>query len=155
MNLIRRPERGTLAAAYAGLALTIAAIGLLYLDHATTNVLASHIRDGYPDYPSARITTAATTYLVYLSILGGLGILTWLATIWAVVRRRRLARWLTPALVLTGIGIGLFNLLIRDTSGDTGLPALIGWVGLVPSLAGLAVVILLWRRPNTTKGIRS
>jgi hypothetical protein len=49
---------------------------------------------------------------------------------------------------VVGTSIALFNLLVQDTSGDTGLPPLLGWVGLLPSLAGLAAVILLWRKPQ-------
>lgn len=142
------PTRPALLAAYAGLALTIAAIFVLYIDHATGNVLAAHIRHGYPDYSRSRINTAAMIYLVYLSILGGLGILAWLSTIWTIARGQRVARWLGTGLFVIGTSIALVNLLIRDTSGETGLPALIGWVGLLPSVARLVVVIMLWRRRN-------
>ena len=38
------------------------------------------------------------------------------------------------------------DLLIRDTSGDTGLPPLLGWAGMLPSLAGLVAVALLWSK---------
>lgn len=144
-----RPVRAALAATYAGLALTVAAIVVLYIDHLTGNVLAAHIKDGYPSYSQSRIDMAATTYLVYLSVLGGLGIIGWLSTLWAVARRRRWARWLATGLFVVGTSIALFDLFVRDTSGDTGLPALLGWVGLLPSLAGLVVTVLLWRRSNS------
>jgi hypothetical protein len=45
-----------------------------------------------------------------------------------------------------GTSIALTDLLIKDTSGDTGLPPLLGWVGMLPCLAGLLAVILLWRK---------
>ena len=45
-----------------------------------------------------------------------------------------------------GTGIALIDLLVKDTSGDTGLPPLLGWAGMLPCLAGLLVVTLLWRR---------
>lgn len=85
-------------------------------------------------------------WVIYLSILGGLGIIGWLTTSWAVGRGKRWARWLAAGLFVTGTSIALFNLLVRDTSGETGLSALLGWTGLLPSLAGLIVVIMLWRR---------
>jgi len=91
-------------------------------------------------------------YLAYLSTLGGLGVLAWLGTIWMITRHRRLARVLTTAAFVIATGIALFNLMITDTSGETGLPTMIGMAGLVPSVAGLAVVIMLWlrrRRPGT------
>jgi hypothetical protein len=39
----------------------------------------------------------------------------------------------------------LFDLLVKDTSGDTGLPPLLGWTGMAPCLAGLLALALLWR----------
>lgn len=45
-----------------------------------------------------------------------------------------------------GTGVALFDLLVKDTSGDTGLPPLLGWTGMLPSLAGLLAVTLLWIR---------
>jgi hypothetical protein len=50
-------------------------------------------------------------------------------------------------LLALATGIALFDLLVRDTSGDTGLPPLLGWVGLLPCLAGLLAVMRLWKRP--------
>jgi hypothetical protein len=45
-----------------------------------------------------------------------------------------------------GTTIALIDLLIKDTSGDTGLPPLLGWAGTLPCLAGLLAVLLLWAR---------
>ncbi len=59
---------------YAGLALTVVATIVAYVDHATSNTLADHIRAGYPTYTQTRIDTAATTYLVYLSVIGVLAV---------------------------------------------------------------------------------
>ena len=49
-----------------------------------------------------------------------------------------------------GAGIAVFNLIVRDTSGDTGLPPLHGWVGMLPALVGVVAVTLLWRTPRTS-----
>ena len=43
---------------YAGVALTVVAMIVPYIDHATANVLADHIRDGYPTY-SRRLAVAS------------------------------------------------------------------------------------------------
>ncbi len=51
------------------------AIIVLYVDHATGNVLVGHLRAGYPSYGQVRIDAAVTTYLIYLSVLGALGVL--------------------------------------------------------------------------------
>ena len=139
-------ERSAIGAMYAGLGLTIAAMTVLYVDHATANVLAGHIRAGYPGYTRARIDSAVTIYLVYLSVVGALGIICWLWTIWAVKAGKRRARGAATAMFVLGTGIALIDLLVKDTSGETGLPPLLGWAGLVPCLAGLLAVTLLWRR---------
>jgi hypothetical protein len=128
------------------LGLTVAAMIVAYVDHAAGNVLAGHIRAGYPAYTQARIDSAVTTYLVYLSVVGALGIICWLAAIWAVKAGKRWALGAATALFALGTGIALLDLLIKDTSGDTGLPPLLGWAGMLPCLAGLLAVTLLWRR---------
>ena len=91
-------RRSAIGALYAGLGLTAAAMAAAYADHGTTDVLAGHIRAGYPAYSQARIDAA------------------------------------------------VMDLVVKDTSGDTGLPPLLGWAGMLPSLAGLVAVALLWRR---------
>jgi hypothetical protein len=154
-SAMTHPARSAIGAMYAGLGLTVAAIIVLYVDHATGNALARHIRAGYPSYGQARIHAAVTTYLIYLSVLGALGVLSWLCTIWAVSTRKPWARWVAAALFAAGTSIALFNLLIKDTSGDTGLPPLLGWVGMLPSLAGLLAVIFLWRKPSRRGESRS
>jgi len=139
-------ERSAISVMYAGLGLTIVAMTVPYVDHATANVLAGHIRAGYPAYTQARVNSAVTTYLVYLSIVGALGILCWLWTIWAVKVGKRWARGAATTMFALGTGIALLDLLIKDTSGDTGLPPLVGWAGMLPCLAGLIAVTLLWKR---------
>lgn len=139
-------ERSAIKAMYAGLGLTAAAIIVTYVDHATANVLANHIRVGYPTYTQARIDSAVTTYLLYLSVVGALGILCWLWTIRAVEAGKRWARGAATAMFALGTATALTDLLIKDTSGETGLPPLLGWAGMLPCLAGLLAVTLLWRR---------
>jgi hypothetical protein len=131
---------------YAGLALTVVAIIVPYVDRATTHVLADHIKAGYPTYSQARIDSSVTVYVVYLSLVGALGIMCWLWTIWAVRAGKRWARAAATVVFALGATIALTDLLVRDTSGDTGLPLLLGWIGLLPCLPGLLAVTLLWRR---------
>ncbi|HEY6498562.1 MAG TPA: hypothetical protein VIZ20_04000 [Streptosporangiaceae bacterium] len=139
-------ERPALRVMYAGLVLALAALAVPYADHATANVLAGHIRDGYPAYTQARIDSAVTSYLIYLSVAGALGIACWLAMIWAVKAGKRWVRAAATGMFALGTSVALTGLLIRDTSGDTGLPPLLGWAGVLPCLAGLVAVALLWRR---------
>lgn len=140
--------RSAIVALYAGLALALVATLAPYIDRATANLLAEHIQTGYPSYGQARIDTAVGTYLIYLTVLGAVGILSWLVVIRAATAGRRWTRWAAAGLCVAGTCIALFNLTIVDTSGDTGLPPVLGWVGLLPCLAGLLAVVLMWRRPR-------
>lgn len=139
-------ERMTLGAMYTGLGLTVVATILPYVDRATTHLLADHIRAGLPSYTDARVDSAVTTYLVLLSVVGALGVLAWLWTIRAVKAGKRWARPAATVLFAIGTGIALTGLLTRDTSGDTGLPPVLGLAKHGPSLAALLAVTLLWRR---------
>ncbi|MEU3224808.1 hypothetical protein ABZ695_16850 [Streptomyces sp. NPDC006976] len=142
------PARGPLAAMYAGLALTVLATIAPYADRGTTHLLADHIRAGYPDYSQAQIDSAVTTYLVVSTVIGALGVLAWLTTAWTVKSGKRWAPALATAVFVTAAATGLTGLLIKDTSGATGLPPELGWAGLIPCLAGAVAVTLLWRRAH-------
>lgn len=144
-------ERSAILTMYAGVALTVIALIVPYVDHLTANKLADHIGAGYPTYSQGRIDTAVTTYLVYLSVLGLLGTISWLWTIRALKNRKRGARATATALFILGTGIALLDLLIKDTSGATGLPPLLRWTGMLPCVAGLLAVTLLWREPRPSR----
>ncbi|MFJ5901026.1 hypothetical protein ACIQFZ_37805 [Streptomyces sp. NPDC093064] len=141
-----RRERLVIGAMFTGLGLTVIATIVPYVDRATTHLLADHIRAGYPTYAPTRIDSAVTTYLVLLSVIGALGVLAWLWTIWAVRAGKRWARPAATVMFVLGASVGLTMLLAKDTSGDTGLPPTLGWVGMAPCLAGLLAVALLWKR---------
>ena len=77
-----------------------------------------------------------------------LGVLFWSVTSWAVATGKGWARCLATVIFLLAGAASLINLLITDTSGDTGLPPLLGWLGVLPCVAGLATVVQLWRTPR-------
>lgn len=129
----------------------MAALIVPFVDHVTSNVLADRIRAGYPAMDRAAVDTAVTLYLVLLSLVGVLGIGCWLWTIWATRRRKRWAGALATVLFVSGTCVSSAGLLVKDTSGDTGLPALLGWVGMLPCLPGLVAVALLWAGRRTSR----
>ncbi|KAB8168015.1 hypothetical protein FH609_010005 [Streptomyces sp. 3MP-14] len=88
--------------------------------------------------------------MVVSSVIGVLGVLGWLTAAWAVRAGKRWARPVATVLLMLGAGIGLAGLLTKDTSGATGLPPELGWAGMLPCLAGVVAVILLWREPRPT-----
>ncbi|MEV5987722.1 hypothetical protein AB0L85_22365 [Streptomyces sp. NPDC052051] len=145
-------ERWATGAMCTGLGLTVLATTVPYVDRSATHLMARHIRAAYPAYTPTRVDSAVTTYLVLSSVIGVLGVLTWLGVIWAVRADMRWARPAATAAFVLGAGVGLAGLLTKDTSGETGLPPTLGWVGMAPCLAGLLVVVLLWRRPPPRRG---
>lgn len=142
-----RHERRVIGAMYTGLGLTVTATALPYVDLGTGHLLADHIRAGYPAYTQARVDSAVTAYLVLLSVIGALGVIAWLWSTWAVKAGKRWARPAVTVMFALGTSVGLTGLLTTDTSGETGLPPALGWAGMVPCLAALLAVTLLWRRP--------
>ena len=145
-----RQQNSAIGAMYAGLALTVVATVVPFIDRATGNVLGGHVRAGYPAYSQARIDSAVMTWLIYLTVLGALGIIGWFLSIRAGRAGKRGARSLATSIFAVGATMAVLNLLVRDTSGDTGLPPLLGWVGMLPALVGVVAVTLLWKAPRTT-----
>jgi hypothetical protein len=111
-------------------------------------VLADSIRESYPTYTDAHVGSAATTWLVVLSVIGVLGLAGWLFAIWAVTAAKTWAPWVATALFVVGTTMALTLLFVRDTSGDVGLAPSLGAIGAAPCLAGLAAVLALWRSPH-------
>ena len=149
----RRANATALAALYVGLALTVVATAAAYVDRFTTHALADHVRHGYPAYSTDRIDSAVTAWLAILSVVGVLGVTGWAVTIRAVRAGKPRARWTATVLLLAGLGLALTCLLTKDTSGDVGLAPVLGVLGLLPSVAGVAAVGLLWRG-STMREIR-
>ena len=80
-----------------------------------------------------------------LMTIGALGITAWLWMVWAVIKQRRWARPAATTLFVLASGLAVANLTVREY-GQTILPTQVGLVGLLPCLAGLAAVTLLWMR---------
>lgn len=135
-------HRPAVATMYLGLTLSLATTILPFV---TANVLSNHIRSGYPDYGPAELNSAVTAYQVILALIGGLGVLSWLFAIWAA-KRKSWSHWLAAGLFGTGTIIALCLLLTKDTSGELGVAPLLGWLDMLPCLAGLVAVVLLWRK---------
>ena len=138
-------HRRAVPAMYVGLALTVATTIAPYVDRATTGVLASHIAAGWPAYSQARLDSAVTIWLVVFSVVGALGVAGWIGTIWAVESGKGWARWTATTLFALGISIALTLVLITEPTGQQGLPLVLAWIGVLPSLAGAVAVAKLWR----------
>jgi hypothetical protein len=123
-------SRLTKAALWCGLILTGVVTVFPFLNR---SVLADHIRSGYPSYTSGEVNHAVDLYLVILATAGVVGIVGWLATIWAVRSGKGWIRWVAPVLLVGAIAFALTGLTVRDTSGDVGLAPMIGWLQMLPA----------------------
>lgn len=151
------PGRAAAGVMGAGLALTALATVIPFLGNPVGRVIADHVHAGYPSYGPARLAVAVTMYLTGLVIVGGLGLVTWAACILLARSRLPVARWVAAAAFVVGTSTALFDLSVRDTSGDTGLPLPVGLLGVLPSVPGAVAVVLLWRGRNrlSSTGTRS
>ena len=135
-----------LAAMWGGLVLTIAITVYAFVDDATTRLLAGHIQTSYPSYGADEIETAVALYLGILVTVGGLGVVTWAAVIWATARGKRWAPWVATTVLAAAVCVALTGLTVRDTSGDVGLVPLLAWLQVLPCALGLVSVVQLWRQ---------
>ena len=138
------PWHSAIAAMVVGLVLTIVATIAPFV----TSALRDHIRSSYPAYTDARVASAVSAWLIILTVIGALGVAGWLWSIWIVVTTKRWASWAATAMFALGASVAIADLLIKDKSGDIGLAPMLGWVGVLPSVAGLVAVVLLWRRSS-------
>jgi hypothetical protein len=128
-----------IAAMRAGLVLSVVAMIAPYLARDT---LAAHVRHGYPAYSPEEIDTAVTTWLAILTTIGVLAVIGWVTTIWATRLGKAWAPWPARGLFVVGTVVALTALLVKDTSGEVGLAPVLGLIGLLPCVAGLATVLL-------------
>ncbi|MGY4957763.1 hypothetical protein [Streptomyces sp. NEAU-S7GS2] len=137
---------------YAGLALTAAAALIPLVDVATIDSLTGHVRGAYPRWSGDLVADDRNAIVIYLSVIGVLGVASWLWAIRAVTRRKHSMRRTVSVLFAFGAGAALFNLTWSAAAYDRVIPALYGVIGLLPALAGLATVVLVWRLDRPTVG---
>jgi uncharacterized membrane protein len=131
---------------YAGLALTVIAMVIPIADVVSLGTLADHVHAAYPRFTAAQVHSYDQVMLTYLLINGVIGIVTWLWMIRAVRKQKRWAPAVATTVFLIAFSVAFMNLVIKDSSGQTALNTLLGSVGLLPCVAGLAAVALLWMR---------
>ena len=122
-----------------------------FIDQATgPNVLARHLRSGYPALTGAhRLGRHGVAGLPVGS---------------RSARHHRVVRpsgqygpagggpAVTTCIFALGAGVAVFNLLGRDLRRH-GLPPQLGWVGMLPVVAGVLAVALLWTTPRDLRGL--
>lgn len=136
------PRRAA-GALYTAVALELLVAAVPIVDLQTRGALAAHLQALYAPYgvpaPDASVVVA---YLVAVGVVGALG---WLVTLWAVRRGWRWAPLLATVVLLVALAVTGADLAVSEY-GQPILPTWLGLVGLLPCVAGLVAVVLLWRR---------
>jgi hypothetical protein len=140
---LSRSARQAIAAMEVGLALTALALAVPIVDQLTVRGLAAHLHAVYAGYGVSE--PPASVIVTYLVVVGAIGTVSWLVTIWAIRHYRRWARPVATGLFLLATGLAVVNLTASEYGNQPVLPRWLGLVGLLPCLAGLVAVVLLWR----------
>ncbi|MFF9347047.1 hypothetical protein [Streptomyces sp. NPDC014734] len=132
-------------AMYVGLALTALAALAPLLDIATVDTLSGHVRDAYPDWGPDDVAADRNAIAIYLVGTGVLGTLLWLLTIRGITAGRRWARAVTTTAFAAGMSVALMNLGLGGEKYDVIVPYAYGMTTLLPCVAGLVVLVSVWR----------
>lgn len=135
--------RRAVEAMIVGLVLTLLALAAPIIDQLTTQNLAAHLHTVYAGTGVAE--PAAGAIVAYLVVVGALGTLSWVLTLRAVRRRRRGARPAATGLFLLATVLAVLDLTVSEYGNEPVLPGWLGVLGLLPCVAGLVAVVLLWR----------
>ena len=139
------PARWAVAAMSTGLALTVGAMVALAIALGSNDFLAQHLNDVYAGYVEPPDEAAVVAYLF---TLGALAVGGWLWMLWAVYMRKRWTPLVATIIFVLATAFAVANLAVTEY-GQTILPTEIGVGSLLLCLAGLAAVVLLWRREPT------
>ena len=136
----RQDRHGAVTAMGAGLVLSVVMLIALIFDQMNSEGLALHVQDLYAPYD---LNPDPNVLFGYLYVTSVAGILLWLTTIWGVRQSRPGARVVTTIVFVFGASLAFFNLVVSEY-GTQIFPTLWGILGLLPSIAGLVAVVLLW-----------
>ena len=139
--------RGATLAISIGLVLSVASIVGLLVDQMSVGNLADHVTAQYSPYGEV---PDSIVLFAYLYTTAGPGVVTWLIALRGARRRKPWVPLLAGMTFVVGAVLVVFNLVITE-HGTQIFPVLWSVLGLLPSVAGLIAVILLWTRTGSRK----
>jgi len=134
--------RSAVAALYAAATLSLLAALAVIADQAWGDGLARTLRDAYPHRSPGDLSMAESSILTYLFTLAAIGAVFF---VWMARASRKGRRWVRRAGTVT-VALGSALSLYHFTQPH---PLVMTLAGLLPCLAGLAALALLWR-PEAT-----
>lgn len=139
-------KRKVMLSILAGFLLTLGSTLYVVIDVATTNRLTDHIRAAYPTWSQNDVNADKLAIVSYLIGFGILGLTTWLWSASVVKNEKPWSRKAITTAFFVGTGLALMNATLSGGAYDQIVPTAYGVAGLIPSVAGLVAVILLWKR---------
>ncbi|WP_020580321.1 hypothetical protein [Actinopolymorpha alba] len=139
----RRPR-----ALYAGFVLSAIVTLVPLVDLVTADSVAGHVRRAYPDWTADLVSADRNAIVGYLTVVGVLGLVGWLWTIWAVTRHKRWAPAAVTVMFVLGVCVALLNLGFSGGAYTNVIPYTYGTLGLLPVIPGLVAVLRVWQRHN-------
>jgi hypothetical protein len=127
-----------------GLLLTMVLLIALVIDQTSVNTIADHV-DAL--YGPLNLHPDPNVLFGILYVTSVIGILLWVAMIWGVRRQKGWARVVVSMVSLVATSFALLVLFVSEF-GSRIFPAS---VGLLPAIAGLVAVILLWTPGRITQ----
>lgn len=145
----------SIVAMFCGLVLTLLVAVFVVVDQATGDLLTQHIRDAYPAFSPSEVAADQSAIQTYLFATCAVGAAAWLWTAWAVHKRKTWARTATTTVFVLGAGLLFINATAGGEAYAQILPVSYGVVGLLPGVAGLVAVVLLWRGGHERSAART
>jgi len=135
-----RTPRSEVTAMGIGLLLTLVMLVALIIDQTSVNTIADHVAALYGPLNLHPDPNVLFNILYVTSVIG---ILLWVTMIWGVRRQKAWARVVVSIIFLAATSLALMVLFVSEF-GFRIFPAPVGILGLLPGIAGLVAVVLLW-----------
>ncbi|MGW1374186.1 hypothetical protein ACWD6P_07900 [Streptomyces sp. NPDC002446] len=140
------PQRQAVVTMYVGLALSVIATVIVPLLVAlATSSYTDYIKTAYPTYDADKVSNYQQMMLMYLVANGVIGAVTWLWVLRRTKKQKAATFTVASIVFVLALSLALFNYLVKDSTGYAALSPLLGIANLVPCVAGLAAIVMLWR----------
>lgn len=131
-------------ALWIGAGLQAVCLALVLLDLWVFGTVQEHVEEAYPAWRPDQVHADRNAIIIYLAVVGVLGIAGWLASLWAVARDRSV-RAVVTTLFAVGTGIALIDASVGGEAYDQIVPLWLGTTHLVlPLLPGIAALLAVW-----------
>lgn len=132
--------RGATVAITAGLLISVALLVMVIIDQTSIHSLAHHVEAQYGPHD---LHPDPNVLFGYVYVIGAFGFALQLVALRGARRRKRWVQIVAGLIALVGVALAAFTIIVSEF-GERIFPAIWGALGLLPSVAGLVAVTLLW-----------